>query len=199
MRFSNPLKICLLILCLSQISSATGTPQFRGATFFMKKIIVDSPKHGIKEILVDDEDFDFLSQKNWQIVKVPTTFYATRQQRFGNGIRKLFYMHRVILNLKHGDETEVDHRDHNGLNNQRSNLRKASVRQNGANRTSKRNSNSKFLGVTFIARHNRYKVSIVKDKKSYYLGYFKTEEEAALAYNKKAIELHGEFANLNQI
>lgn len=80
----------------------------------MKKIIVNSTKHGIKEILVDDEDFDFLNQKNWQIAKGPMTFYAIRHQRFGNKIRKRFYMHRVILNLKYGDKTNTDHRDHNG-------------------------------------------------------------------------------------
>ena len=96
---------------------------------------------------------------------------------------------------------EVDHIDHNGLNNQKENLRICNRSQNSANRIP--SGKSKYLGVTPLIRHYRNKVyyyfasEIRINKKSIYLGHFKNEIEAALAYDKAAKDLHGEYANLN--
>ena len=100
-------------------------------------------------------------------------------------------MHRVIMNTPVGMET--DHRDHNGLNNQKYNMRICTIAQNNYNRIPY--GWSKYLGVSHIEGHPI--AQIRKERKLFYLGFFKTEEDAAHAYDKKAIEFFGEFANLN--
>ena len=100
----------------------------------------------------------------------------------------------------------VDHIDGNGLNNQRSNLRIATRLQNLKNKVVQVGKiHSKYKGVCKqVCKHGDkiyayWTALITSDFKRHYLGTFKTEEEAALAYNKKAVELHGEFANLNKL
>jgi len=112
-------------------------------------------------------------------------------------------LHRIIVNAKLGEI--VDHKNGNGLDNRKSNLRICTKAQNNANRKAKKNGKSKYLGVsvqsykTLIGETTLYTAAIKKDKKTYYLGSYKCENTAALAYNKKAMELHGNFANLNII
>jgi len=64
---------------------------------------------------------------------------------------------------------------------------------------SSRNSTSKYVGIYWYKRISKWSSRIIKDNHTYFLGYFDSEEEAALAYNKKAIELYGESANINAI
>jgi hypothetical protein len=93
-----------------------------------------------------------------------------------------------------------DHADHNGLNNQRNNLRLASHSQNCINRNIyKKNTSSKYLGVSFCHSTNKWKAEIRFNGSYKYLGVFNSEEEAALAYNEKAIEVHGKFARPNKV
>lgn len=66
-------------------------------------------------------------------------------------------------------------------------------------RSSSSNSSSKYLGVSWDSNKKKWFSSICKNYKIIPLGRFDSEKDAALAYNKKAIELHGEFANLNKI
>ena len=118
-------------------------------------------------------------------------------------------MHRVILGLEYGDKREGDHKNHNGLDNQRSNLRISEGAQNKMNRSSVNGATSKYLGVCIYTTNGVYKnkLGIVKTYQyppkwrakagNIFIGYFKTEEEAARAYDKKAKELYGEWANLN--
>jgi hypothetical protein len=92
----------------------------------------------------------------------------------------------------------VDHRDHNGLNNRRENLRIATHAQNQWNQIkTDRPTTSRYKGV----RRTRFawRPEISFNDKSLYLGSFRTEEAAARAYNAKALELFGEFASLNVI
>ena len=105
-------------------------------------------------------------------------------------------MHRQIMNVSERSVL-VDHADHNGLNCQRSNLRLATTSQNSRNTTSQVNSSSKFLGVDFYKNKNMWRSRICHNKKSVFIGFFTSQEEAAKAYDLKAIEFHGEFANLN--
>lgn len=113
-------------------------------------------------------------------------------------------MHAVIMNTV-GTEKLVDHKDHNGLNNQKSNLRVCTKSENMANRYSVKGSSSSFLGVSMyvdkrnIKKNIKWVANIRKNNKTTFLGYFQSEIEAAKAYNKKAKELHGEFARLNII
>lgn len=159
----------------------------------MREIILISKTYGQKIVFVDDKDYDYLSQFNWSLLKDENTFYASR--RCG---KKRLKMHREILGISDSD-IKIDHRDLNGLNNQRGNLRIATNSQNNRNRRPYKNSSSKYLGVTWRKDSTAWEASIKSDGKNKYLGHFKTEEDAALAYNKAAKEVHGEFANLNNI
>jgi len=147
-----------------------------------------------KVALVDDENFDYLNQWNWFAMKHRYTFYAVMHpKRTIKYVQTSILMHRMILNLTNY-KIQVDHKDQNGLNNCKTNLRRVS---NGQNQMNKRSSGvSKYLGVSYD--HKKYiKAAIRTNGNITQLGYFKTEEEAAKAYDKAAKEQHGEFANLN--
>lgn len=107
-------------------------------------------------------------------------------------------MHREILGIM-DSKIKVDHKDRNGLNNQRSNLRIATYSQNASNCKGRAGSSSKYKGVSKLTTCRRWVAQIWKDKKKHYLGLFKTEKDAAIAYNKEAEKLHGEFAYINKI
>ncbi len=141
--------------------------------------------------LVDDEDYDYLMQWKWYAKKQKYSYYANRYE---NG--KLIHMHRVILKIDNPN-LYGDHKDHNGLNNQRKNLRIATKLQNNKNKTSHKNAASRFLGVS--SHNERWRARITINYKNKSLGVFKSESEAAMAYNNAARVIHGEFANLNNI
>jgi hypothetical protein len=113
---------------------------------------------------------------------------------------KAEYLHRWLFGLIKGDKAVVDHIDRNILNCQRINLRKGTTSENMCNRK-KLNKNGKtaseFKGVTLV--HGKWTAKLIKDKKTYYLGTFDSEIEAAKAYNAKALELHKGYAVLNII
>ena len=157
-----------------------------------------------KFALVDDEDFEWLNQWKWQAQKDDNTFYATRLTSSGG--RKRILMHRAILGLAGANKMLCDHKDHDGLNNTRQNLRVCTPSQNQANRrTTNKNWTSIYIGVsrkiTKVMKYtyNYWYAQITKNGKKINIGIFKTEREAALAYNKKSLELNGEFATLNKI
>jgi hypothetical protein len=104
-------------------------------------------------------------------------------------------MHRYILGLTDRG-TRCDHRDNNGMNNQRSNLRIATAGQNQHNCGS-RGGKSRFKGVSWSKAAGKWVAQICKDRQRRHIGLFETEEAAAAAYDKSAIELHGAFAYLN--
>lgn len=143
-----------------------------------------------KVALVDDADFEHLNQWKWYAQKDRYTYYAVRRDG-----KKRMKMHRVVLGLKYEDKLLPDHIDRNGLNNQRDNLRIATRSQNCANRASVKNAVSKYKGVSPMKK--RWQVHIVKNGVQKYIGLFKSEIDAANAYNKVATELHGQFAHLN--
>lgn len=153
--------------------------------------------------LVDDEDYSFLNRWKWRTHKGQYTNYACRTVHVYGKDQHIF-MHKLIMGV-FDPSVDVDHIDLNGLNNQKINLRNATKAQNLCNRRSKNNSSSKYKGVSLSRQKYKssvyvcWQAEIQYNKKKYYLGHFKTEEEAALAYNKKAIEIQGEFAYLNKI
>jgi len=154
--------------------------------------------------LVDDEDFEELSKYNWHYKptkKSRNTGYVIRNSTVYER-KKLKYpwdirLHRQIMNVIKTKEI-IDHKDRNGLNNQRNNLRKCNTSENTINSISYLpNKTSKYRGVYYKKDRNKYVCKIVKNRKSIYLGSFINEEDAAKVYDAKAIELHGEFALLN--
>jgi hypothetical protein len=144
--------------------------------------------------LVDDKDFEFLSQLKWYAaIDKSGNVYAVRNSLKVNKKRKLIYMHRVLLNATDG--LLVDHIDGNSLNNSRSNLRMCTNAQNMRNRGRQINNSTGFCGV--VRRGDRFIAKIQVHRKDFYLGSFLTPEEAARAYDAAVKIHHGEFANLN--
>jgi len=137
--------------------------------------------------LVDDEDYDYLNQWRWCVDVKKNTCYAMRRDKI------TISLHRVIINTPEG--IEVDHIDHNGLNCQKYNMRNCSHADNLKNK--KPCGKSKYLGVYFMGKYRYIRAQIQINGTCHYLGHFKTEIEAAKSYDKKAKEVHGEFANLN--
>lgn len=149
-----------------------------------------------KVALIDDDDYERISQFKWCASRDSKTFYACRAIKRGDKWTTV-PMHRIILDAPIG--MEVDHIDHNGLNNQKSNLRIVTRGQNQFNKTPC--GKSKYLGVSLYTVKGRtyIKAYITHNRKRMELGHFYTEEAAAAAYNEAAIRLFGEFAHLNVI
>jgi len=145
--------------------------------------------HGLVA-LVDDTDYEDLRQFKWYTKKKKHTSYATRKTTKGT----FELMHRRILDIQ--SKEQVDHRDRNGLNCQRKNLRICTARQNTWNRGKFRGS-SKFKGVCWQKQSKKWQAHIRYFGKLIYLGLFIDEVSGATAYDLKAKELFGEFANLN--
>lgn len=147
---------------------------------------------------VDDEDYDLVSQYRWYAIdnRKKRTAYASRSLD-RNGKRTSELMHRLILGAQPGQF--VDHKDGDGLNNVRSNLRIATKMQNACNRKKPefKNASSKYKGVTFSKRDQKWYAYIEVNKKRKFLGYHPTQEDCALAYDLAAQEFHGEYAYLN--
>ena len=101
-------------------------------------------------------------------------------------------MGRLILGITN-PRIHANYRDRNPLNNQRNNLRPATLEQKASYRRIPKNNKSTFIGVIQI--NKRWRATVKHNKTSHVLGTFATKEEAALAYNKKAETLHKEFAN----
>ena len=142
---------------------------------------------------VDNEDYEFLNQWKWWVLKGNNTDYAMRRVRHG-GKLKAIMMHRLLLNTP--ENMDVDHRDHNGLNNQKLNLRNCTRTQNQMHQ--KKRKNIKYKGVSFYKRYNKFRVQITISKGNRkQLGYYNSEEQAARVYDETAKKYHGEFAVLN--
>lgn len=153
----------------------------------MKKIKLTQGKYA----LVDDIDFNYLNQWKWYYHK---TGYAIRDVWYPSEKRReKVRMHRVIA--KTPEDMVTDHVNQDKLDNRRSNLRICTTPENLFNRPAYKDrlyKGTQKNGKKWVAK-------IVFNKRQYYVGIFKTELEAAEAYNNKAKELHGSFANLNQI
>lgn len=163
----------------------------------MAKVITTK---GGEEFIVDDEDFDIVSKYKWMAVKTKYTAYARSTLTKMHPVR--IRMHRLIMNPPDG--MDVDHIDGNGRNNQRSNLRICTRAENQWHQriwdnNAKSGKTSRFKGVHWASKEKRWSAVCTKGKKTIHVGRFKSEIEAALAYNTKAIELYGEFATLNTI
>jgi len=142
---------------------------------------------------VDDEDYEKVWGYEWYGIKGPSTTYAYTYNNKG----RMLLMHRLIMDAP--PDTVVDHRDHNGLNNCRENLRLCTHRQNSWNRKKRKkreHSWSPYRGVTVLP-NGRYAVYMRVDDRTVYLGTFAEERDAALMYDAVARRTRGEFAALN--
>ena len=136
---------------------------------------------------VDDEDFPLLSRHKWNIKKGLRTQYAITSIQ-----NRPIYMHRLIV-IPTGI-LMVDHIDHNGLNNQKANLRICSRSQNSCNQVMSRSNKSGYRGVFWHEQYKRWRAVIVLNYKQIHLGSFKDKESAHLAYKEAAKKYYGAFA-----
>ena len=148
--------------------------------------------------VVDERDYDWLMQWPWYAnpnnVDGVTTYYARRDEHGqSNGKKRVVLMHRFIMDAS--DAALVDHRDHDGLNCRRMNLRIATRAQNNQNVRSSRKRNAHGLkGVHYDKERDGWRSKINVDGKTVLLGRHKTKEAAAEAYRVAAIRYFGEFA-----
>lgn len=143
--------------------------------------------------VVDDNWYDSVMEHSW--------CYDTNYKGYEYATCKVgkitVSMHRLIMGLQPGDSRIVDHINGNGLDNRAENLRVCTKSQNSAYSRS-RGGSSKYKGVS-RCKDGKYQAYIHKDYKKFHIGTFDTEEDAAIMFNKTAINMYGEFAKLNQI
>jgi len=148
-----------------------------------------------QKAIVDDEDFEELNKYKWYAnwCKNTKSFYAVRNVRNGEK-QTLESMARVIINAP--SDKQVDHIDHNSLDNRKMNLRLVTNQQNQFNVKSRIGS-SIYKGVSFHKEHHKWQARIKKDGIKHHLGYFKNEKDAAMAYDKAAFKMFGDYAHTN--
>lgn len=142
--------------------------------------------------VVDDEDYEWLSKYRWAAHngRNGASFYAICNQ----GDRPIL-MHRMIMQAPLG--IRVDHKDRDGLNNRRANLRLASHADNIRNASKSRRNTSGYKGVYWHRAARKWVAQIQVDGSHIYLGLFRAVEEAARAYDRAARQHFGEFACTN--
>jgi len=149
------------------------------------------------EAVVDLADIALVEGRNWCASDAGNTFYAVSAVAgSATSGRTTLQMHRAIMGFEPGDP-EVDHRDGDGLNNRRSNLREATSAQNQANQRPQAARSSRFKGVCWNKWSQRWMAQINVDGRQRHLGRFADEVDAARAYDAAALETWGEFAHLN--
>ncbi len=154
---------------------------------------------------IDDEDYSIIKNYSWCVdIKKHNGYtinYAIAGTKKPDGKRTTIYMHRLLMNAPKG--VLVDHKDRDGLNNHRHNLRLTDKIGNARNQIKKdsiegRQVTSRYKGVYWSKRDQIYASRITVRGKMIRLGSFQNEVDAAKAYNNKAKEIFGEFAKLNE-
>jgi len=148
--------------------------------------------------LIDDEDWDIVGDFKWSAKPNGNMVYAVRG-KMKNYQLKMILMHRQIMLYYHPDKEifDIDHKDRNGLNNQKDNLRFCTDVTNQQNKIGKSNTSSEYKGVSLKKSTRRWSATITVRRVQLHLGYFDTEVLAARAYDEAAKEHFGEFARCN--
>ena len=147
-----------------------------------------------QQAMVDDDDYERITQHRWQAVLSPRKTRADVYYAVTSLNKKSVSMHKFIIGSV-ANGFQIDHKDCNPLNNQKANLRLATASQQGANR--RVISGLGFKGVARGSNHYPYYSYICVQGQSIFLGRFVSAEAAARAYDAAAIKYFGEFARLN--
>jgi len=157
--------------------------------------LIEIPLTQNKVALIDEKDFSLIKKYKWCAVLIPLKsrklFYASTWDKIGKNV----YMHRLLLDAKNGEE--VDHINHDGLDNRRKNLRKGTHRQNQVNRKEK--SSSEYPGVFWEPRKHPWRARAQVNGKNINFGNHPTEEKAFKAYQKGIYEITGEWIDYEVI
>lgn len=154
-----------------------------------------------KVVLIDLEDYERVKAHNWTAAKsrnakgrdASVIWYAvTHVGRWSEPITR---MHVFLMGRRSG--FVIDHKNGNGLDNRRTNLRWATVAQNVANQRKRVGGTSRFRGVCFDKARGDWVAGYTINRKRINLGRFQSEEDAALAYDAAVLVARGEFACLN--
>jgi hypothetical protein len=148
--------------------------------------------------IVDADDFASLNRWKWFAHWCPGTrsYYARRSVKTSDTILAIL-MAREIMGLNLGDKRQVDHINHDTLDNRRSNLRIVSAAENSINRRMRSDNKSGHKGVTWEKERCKWRVRIKRNERNINLGRFIDLNDAVKAYENAARELHGEFLCLN--
>jgi hypothetical protein len=141
----------------------------------------------IAEAIIDKEDYEKVKDYKWH--KGHSNYIVSAK----NGIR----LHRLIMNYP--SNMEIDHKNHNKLDNRKENLRVCTGSQNKMNGKIHKDNFSKFKGVSWNKKNNKWVACIYTNNKNKFLGCFNNKIDAAIAYNNAALKYYGEFALLNKI
>jgi hypothetical protein len=146
--------------------------------------------------IVDEDDFEFISSMVWHAIpRIKATGYVATQYLIGPYKKLKYAMHQVIVGIQ-PDGIDIDHRDGDGLNNRRANLRVCTRQQNMWNRR-KRKGKSPFKGVQLEKGGKQIVACITLDGSRRRIGYFGSEIDAAHAYDEAARLHFGDFACVN--
>jgi hypothetical protein len=153
-----------------------------------------------KSAMIDDDDADMVSRFKWCIHKNKTCYteYATASVPQSGKRNRKIYLHSLIMRFP---KNRIDHRDGNGLDCRKHNLREATCSQNAMNQRFRKNNTTGFRGVVFIrdGRKKPYRVMIRVNRKHIFVGSCETAVEAAKAYNDASHKHHGEYGIRNLI
>jgi len=109
-------------------------------------------------------------------------------------------VHRLIYYRFHGELPKyIDHKNGIRTDNRIANLRSTTMAGNARNTRSRKSASSKYLGVSLVKKTGTWSAALKTGGRSYWLGTFTDENDAARAYNSAAIKYFGEFANLNTV
>ena len=151
--------------------------------------------------LVDDDLFKVLSQYSWYALKREQTYYAAHAHGTNRTQRGVIYMHQMVYQLR-GKRAPItiDHRDGNGLNNQTTNLRPATRRQQQFNKRKRRRpTSSRYLGVNWDALTGLWLVRVSIHGHARNLGRYADEFSAAWVRDYYARKYYGQYARTNNL
>ena len=162
----------------------------------MKQIDISTPKHPNTVALVDDEDYDWLSEHRWSAHEKSGTVYAERGVKV-NGKWTSLPMHAEIVRAGPGEIH--DHKNGIGVDNQKNNIRLCSRKDNARNQRTNSTNKSGFKGVSWKRNQQMWVAQITVDGNNSNLGCHICAMRAAVMYNQAAAREFGEFARLNDI